>query len=82
MESKLIRDMNERLGKTVQDDEWVAVIDIIARDNNLKLVHDDGGQCRIYRTADGELINCWVDAGEDSGFDDQTEWYTDADADS
>ena len=53
-------------------------LETVAADNDLTEVYEDGA-VRSYRTADGALINAWIDEdfGEDMGFDDQTEWYTD-----
>ena len=75
-EAELV-ELNRKLNDLKRRMYWVDAIDIIAGNAGLELL-TDGGDCRIYRTASGELINCWIDAPdeEDNGFDDQVEWYT------
>jgi hypothetical protein len=49
--------------------------------NDLEEVREDE-QCRIYRTPDGTLVNCWIEGVQSEriedggmGFDDQVDWY-------
>jgi len=81
---------NEIVGAIYADetaDEYASAalnaLESVAAEQGMALVAEDE-TCAIYRTVDGQLINCWV-AGVSSariedgglGFDDQTEWYTD-----
>lgn len=53
-------------------------IDRVIKDFGLEFVAGDEN-CRIYKAADGTLINCWIEAAFEDwlGFDDQIEWFVD-----
>jgi len=70
--------LNQELESIMETGKDVAdAVDVVAKNADLECIaDDDSNQCRIYRTAGGELINFWFE-GIEVGFDDQIEWYTD-----
>jgi len=66
--------LNQELESIMETGKDVAdAVDVVAKNADLECIaDDDSNQCRIYRTAGGELIYFWFE-----GIDDQIEWYTD-----
>jgi len=75
--------LNRELKRIMETGKDVAAaVDTIALAADLECIADNEDEagvvtCRIYQTVDDDLVNCWLE-GVEVGFDDQIEWYTDA----
>ena len=74
----LINQLNYMANLHSNNSITIVEIDKVVKDFGLVL-ESETEACRIYKSSDGTLINCWIDANFSDwlGFDNQIEWFID-----